>query len=53
MRGGRLALNDPWALAASGGVPKGEDVEKTARDYAQSVIDGLTAAYKKASGVQE
>lgn len=50
--GGRVALNDPWALASTGGVPKGEDMEKTARDYAQSVIDGLIAAYKKTNGIE-
>ena len=51
--GGRLALNDPWALAAFGGVPKGEDVEKTARAYAQSVIDGLIAEYKTTNQIQD
>lgn len=52
LRGGRVALNDPWALAASGGAPKEEDLEKTARDYAQSVIDGLIAEYKKQNGLE-
>lgn len=51
--GGRVALNDPWALAASGGVPQARDVEQTARDYAQSVIDEWIAMYKKANGIQE
>lgn len=53
LQGGRVALNDPWALAASGGVPNGEAVDKAARAYAQSVIDGLIAGYKKANGVEE
>lgn len=51
--GGRLALNDPWALAAHGGVPQAGDVENTARAYAQSVVDGLIAEYKKANGIEE
>lgn len=50
--GGRVALNDPWALASTGGVPKGEAMEKAARGYAQSVIDGLIAEYKKLNGIE-
>ena len=53
LRGGRVALNDPWALAPVGGVPKGEDLEKAAKEYAQSVLDGLIADYKKLHGIQE
>lgn len=44
--GGSLALNDPYALAAKGGVPKFGDVEKYARQYAQSKIDALIRARK-------
>lgn len=51
--GGRLALNDPWALAGSGGVLDGQKVDDTARTYAQSVVDGLIAEYKKANGIEE
>lgn len=53
LRGGRVALNDPWALAASGGVPRGEDVEAAARSYAQSVLDELIAQYKKDKNILE
>lgn len=53
LRGGRVALNDPWALASIGGVPKGADMEQAARDYAQSVLDGLIADYKKLHGIEE
>lgn len=53
LRGGRVALNDPWALAASGGVPRGKDVEANARAYAQSVLDDLIAQYKKDKNIIE
>lgn len=44
--GGSLALNDPYALAAKGGVPKFDDVERFAKQYAQSKIDALIQAKK-------
>lgn len=47
--GGRVVLNDPWALG--GRVPKGEEIEQAAKDYAQSVLDGLIEEYKKAQGL--
>ena len=53
LRGGRVALNDPWALAASGGVPPGEDVERNARAYAQSVLNKLIIQYKKDKNIIE
>lgn len=52
LRGGRVVLNDPWALAASGGVPDGEAVDKAARAYAQSVLDQLIAKYKQTKGIE-
>ena len=45
--GGSVVLNDPWALAASGGVPSGETVEAAARKAARDAIDALVAQYKK------
>lgn len=42
--GDSLALNDPYALAAKGGVPKFDDVEKYAKRYAQSKLDALIQA---------
>lgn len=50
--GGRVALNDPWAMAASGGVLQGEDVEGTARAYARNVLDGLIQDYKALHGIE-
>ncbi|MEY8311926.1 hypothetical protein AALA61_07980 [Oscillospiraceae bacterium 42-9] len=50
--GGRVALNDPWALAASGGVPSGQAVESAARQAAREALDGLIAQYKKEHGVE-
>ncbi len=44
--GGSLALNDPYALASKGGVPKFDDVEKFAKQYAQSKIDALIQSKK-------
>lgn len=51
--GGRVRLNDPWALAAIGGVPKGETVEEIARQAARDVINGLIAQRKEALGLGE
>lgn len=50
--GGRVALNDPWALASSGGVPSGEAVESAARQAARDVLDGLIAQYKREHGIE-
>ncbi len=51
--GGRVKLNDPWALAASGGVLSGEEVEAAARQAAQEKLNTLIAAHKQRLGLEE
>lgn len=41
LTGSRVALNDPYALAASGGPRTAEDMEKTARQAAKNALDAL------------
>lgn len=51
--GGNITLNDPYALAAHGGVKKIDEIDANARQYAQSKLDGLIAEYKREHGIKD
>lgn len=48
LRGDHVALNDPYALASSGGALRVQDADKIARQTAQDKIDELIQARKEA-----
>lgn len=52
LRGGRVVLNDIWALGGRK-LPNAEESQELARNYAGSVIAGMVAEYKKAHGIEE
>lgn len=51
--GGRLNLNDPFALASSGGVQNLKDADRIARQAAQDKINALIAERQKATDTNE
>ncbi|MCI9037563.1 MAG: hypothetical protein HFF80_07355 [Oscillospiraceae bacterium] len=51
--GSNIALNDPYALAAHGGVKNIEEIDANAHQYAQAKLDGLIAEYKQAHGLAD
>lgn len=51
--GSNITLNDPYALAAHGGVKNVDEIDANARQYAQAKIDGLIAEYKREHGIED
>lgn len=49
--GSHVALNDPYALAAHGGVKHIDEIDANARQYAQSKLDQLIAEYQREHGI--
>lgn len=52
LRGGRVVLNDMWALGGRK-LPNAEESQEIAKDHARSVIAEMVAEYKKAHGIEE
>ena len=52
LRGGRVVLNDIWALGGRK-LPNAEESQEIARSHARSVIDEMAAEYKRSHGIEE
>lgn len=51
--GSNITLNDPYALAAHGGLKNIDEIDANARQYAQAKLDGLIAEYKREHGIED
>lgn len=51
--GSHVTLNDPYALAAHGGVKNVNEIDAMAREAAQSKLDELIRAYKEEHGIED